>query len=149
MKKRFRPERGRPTRVNEGVPERQSSGSPTVRETGGSSAGSGSARVSPWEAFVRASRRDLYLLFLESERLAHEVVESLPDEGMRRVLRIPVDADIASIRARLAKQIDEKRALLNPFRGGSREASVAEAARRIADAWAEADAGQETQQRQA
>jgi len=149
MKKRFRPELGRPARVHEGVPDGQSDGSPAVRETGGSTAGSGSARISPWAAFVRASRRDLYLLFLESERLAHEVVESLPDEGMRRVLRIPVDADIPCIRARLAKQIDEKRALLNPFRRESQKASLAEAARRIADAWSEDDAGQETRQRQA
>ncbi|HEX7669153.1 MAG TPA: hypothetical protein VF395_06210, partial [Polyangiaceae bacterium] len=61
--------------------------------------------VSPWEAFVHASRRDLYVLFLESERLPHEVVENLPEEGIRRVLGFPVEADIAGIRARLAKEI--------------------------------------------
>jgi hypothetical protein len=107
------------------------------------------ARVSPWEAFVRASRRDLYLLFLESERLAHEVVENLPEEGIRRVLRIPEDADVAAIRTRLAKQIEEKRALLKPFRRGKSRVSLAEAARQIADEWAESDADEESQQRQA
>lgn len=118
--------RSRPTRVREGV-----------------------TRVSPWEEFLHASRRDLYVLFLESEQLAHEVVENLPDEGIRRVLGFPVDADLASIRARLAKKIDEKRALLKPFRRGKRGVSLAEAARRIADEWAEADADQESEQRQA
>lgn len=106
-------------------------------------------RVSPWDAFVRASRRDLYVLFLESERLPHEVVENLPEEGIRRVLGLPVEADIAGIRARLAKEIDEKRALLKPFRRGNRGRSLAEAARRIADAWAESDADRRSQQRQA
>src|SRR5471032_516088 len=96
-------------------------------------------RVSPWEAFVRASRRDLYVLFLESDRLAHEVVESLPEDGMRRVLGVP-DADIACIRTRLAKKIDEKRALLEPFRLDNQGMSLAQATRHIADAWAESDA---------
>lgn len=108
----------------------------------GGSTGSSPARVSPWEAFVRASRRDLYVLFLESEQLPHEVVENLPDEGLRRVLGFPVDADLASIRARLAKEIDEKRALLKPFRQEKQGMSLAQAARQIAEAWAEADAGQ-------
>jgi hypothetical protein len=128
--------RSRATRVHEGL-------------TGEGSASAGSARVSPWDAFRHASRRDLYVLFLESERLAHEVVENLPDEGIRRVLGFPVDADLAGIRARLAKKIDEKRALLKPFRRGKRGIARAEAARRIAEEWAEADADQENQQRQA
>lgn len=97
------------------------------------------ARVSPWEAFVRASRRDLYVLFLDSERLAHELVENLPEEGIRRVLGVP-DADIACVRTRLAKKIDEKRALLEPFRKGNQGVTLAQATRHIADAWAESDA---------
>lgn len=114
---------------------------PVVRETGEVSASSGSPPVSPWEAFVRAARRDLYVLFLESERLPHEVVERLPDDGIRRVLGVPVDAEVAHLRARLAKEIDEKRALLKPLRRGRRRISLAQAARHIADGWAESDAG--------
>jgi hypothetical protein len=108
----------------------------------------GSARVSPWGAFLRASRRDLYILFLESERLAHEVVEDLPEEGLRRVLGFPADADLAGIRARLAKEIVEKRALLEPLRRGQ-GISLAEAARRIADTWAESGASPKSRRRQA
>lgn len=141
--------RSRPTRAREEVPGRDSGESPAARETGEPSAGSGSARVSPWGAFLRASRRDLYLLFLESERLAHEVVEDLPEEGLRRVLGFPVDEDLAGIRARLAKKIVEKRALLKPFRRGKQGISLSEAARRIADAWAESDARPESWRRQA
>jgi hypothetical protein len=107
------------------------------------------SHVSPWEAFVRASRRDLYVLFLESEQLAHEVVENLPEEGIRRVLGVPVDADVVCIRTRLAKQINEKRALLKPFRRGKQGLSLAEAAWHIADAWAESDATRGRQRRQA
>ena len=107
-------------------------------ERGRRTARSAPARVSPWKAVLRASRRDLYVLFLESERLPHEVVENLPDEGMRRVLGVPVEADIAVARARLAERIDEKRALVKPFR---REGmSLARATRHIAYAWAESDA---------
>ncbi|HEX5854954.1 MAG TPA: hypothetical protein VFZ57_04985, partial [Thermoanaerobaculia bacterium] len=98
------------------------------------------AHVSPWEAFVRASRRDLYVLFLESERSAREVVETLPEEGIRRALGVP-DADITCIRTRLARKIDEKRALLEPFRHDNQGVSLAQAARHIAEAWAESDAG--------
>lgn len=96
--------------------------------------------VSPWKAVVQASRRDLYVLFLESERLAHQVVENLPEEGIRRVFGVPVDTDVVRIRARLAREIDEKRALLKPLRQGNQGMSLAQAAWHIADAWAESDA---------
>lgn len=105
------------------------------------------ASFSTLEAVVHASRRDLYVLFLESARLAHEVVENLPEEGMRRVLGVP-DADLACVRTRLAKTIDEKRALLKPFRR-AKQGSRAQAAWHIADAWAESDAGRGSQQPQA
>ncbi len=92
------------------------------------------------EAVVRAFRRDLYILFLESERTAREVAESLPAKGIRRLLGAPVDADVAIVRARLAKQIDEKRALVEKYRSRRRGMSLARAVRDIADAWAESHA---------
>jgi hypothetical protein len=130
--KRFRSEGGQPTSEHEGV-----------------SPGPGPASVSPWKAFVRASRRDLYVLFLESEQSADEVVENLPEEGMRRVLGVPVDADVACTRARLAKAIDEKRALLKPFLRTKQGVSLARAAWQIADAWAESDADRGSRQHHA
>ncbi|HEX5855286.1 MAG TPA: hypothetical protein VFZ57_06665 [Thermoanaerobaculia bacterium] len=91
------------------------------------------------EAVVRVFRRDLYVLFLESERTAREVAENLPAAGIRRLLGAPVDADVAVVRARLAKQIDEKRAQVEVFRG-RRGMPLARAARHVAAAWAESDA---------
>jgi hypothetical protein len=91
------------------------------------------------EAVMRAFRRDLYVLFLESERTAREVAERLPAAGIRRLFGAPVDADVAFVRVRLAKQIDEKRALVEQLRG-RRGLSLARAARHVADAWAESDA---------
>jgi len=91
------------------------------------------------EAIVRAFRRDLYVLFLESRRTAREVAENLPAAGLRRLLGASVDADVAVVRARLAKQIDEKRAMVERFRE-RRGTSLARAARHVADEWAESDA---------
>jgi hypothetical protein len=133
--RRPRPVRGLPTRVYE--------------EGSGRDAGGLQAHVSPWGAFKRASRRDLYVLFLESEQLPHEVVESLPEEGIRRVLGSPADVDVASIRTRLARTIDEKRALLKPFRRARQGMSLAQATLQIAEAWAESDAARRSQQHQA
>ena len=92
------------------------------------------------EALLRAFRRDLYFLFLESERPAKEVAERLPEEGVRRLLGAPADADIALVRAQLARQIEEKRALVERVRREKRRMSAARAARRVADAWAESHA---------
>ncbi|HEX7671635.1 MAG TPA: hypothetical protein VF395_18710 [Polyangiaceae bacterium] len=89
------------------------------------------------EAVVRGFRRDLYILFLESERTAVELAESLPEEGMRRLLGASLNADIARLRAALARQIDEKRALVEQLRRGRRRISLAQAARQVADAWEE------------
>ena len=96
--------------------------------------------IPPVEAIVQAFRRDLYILFLESERTAREVAESLPRRGIRRLLGAPVNADVAIVRARLAKQIDEKRALVEKYRRRRRGMSLARAVRDIADAWAESHA---------
>jgi hypothetical protein len=92
------------------------------------------------EAIVRAFRRDIYVLFLESEGTAREVADRLPAEGIRRLLGAPAHADVAFVRARLAKQIDEKRAQVEAFRRGRRGMSFARAARHVADAWAESHA---------
>lgn len=92
------------------------------------------------EAVVRGFRRDLYVLFLESERTVREVAESLPAAGVRRLLGASMDADVALVRARLAKQIEEKRALVEQFRRGRRGMSLARAALHVAAAWAESDA---------
>jgi len=91
------------------------------------------------EAVMRGFRRDLYVLFLESERTAQEMAENLPAAGLRRLLAAPVDADVAVVRARLAKQIDEQRALVEALRA-RRGMSLARAARHVAEAWAESDA---------
>jgi hypothetical protein len=111
-------------------------------EQGSDGHGGGKGHLIPRvEAVVRGFRRDLYILFLESERTAEELAESLPEEGMRRLLGAPVNADVASLRGGLARQIDEKRALVERFRRGRRGMSLALAARHIADAWEDSQTG--------